>query len=102
MPKRTRFILFLIAISPALEAREPDLSLSNDLFDGQQPVETQKAGRSTWFGIGYESRREHADRANFEDNALRGSVFSGSGGGFSSSGGGAAPAAAGGGGGGRR
>jgi hypothetical protein len=76
MPKRIIFISLLIAFFPGIEAREPDLSLSNHQFDREQPVEKQKAGRSTWFGIGYESRREQAERATFEDNAMRESVFS--------------------------
>lgn len=97
MPKYIPCILLLIAIAPGLEARQPDLALPNELFDRQQPVEKEEAGHSTWFGIGYESRREHADRANFEDNALRRSVFSGSGDRSPSSAGGAGPAAAGGG-----
>jgi len=84
MPKYVLTILLLIAILPGLEAREPDISGSNGLFDRQQPVEKEQAGRPTWFGIGYESRREHADRGNFEDNALRNSVFSADGGSGSS------------------
>jgi uncharacterized membrane protein len=102
MSKRIRFMLLLIALSPVLEAREPDLSLPNGQFDRQQPMEKQKADRSTWFGIGYESRREQTERENFEDSAMRRSVFSGGGGGFSSSGGGGVSPPAGGGGGGRR
>jgi hypothetical protein len=89
MPKSIHFILLLIALSPGLEALEPDLSLPNGQFDGQQPVEKQKTGPATWFGIGYESRREQTERANFEDNAMLQSVFSGGGGGFPSDAGGA-------------
>jgi hypothetical protein len=95
MTKYILFILLLIAIAPGLEARQPDLALPNELFDRQQPVENEEAGHSTWFGIGYESRREHADRAGFEHDAMRRSVFSGGGGRSPSPAGGAAPAAAG-------
>ncbi len=80
MSKRIHFILLMIVLAPGIEAREPDLSLSNSQFDGQQPVDKQHAERSTWFGIGYESRREQTDRANFEDSAMRNSVFSSNGG----------------------
>lgn len=79
MSKRTGFILLLILLSPGLEAREPDLSLQNDQFGSEPPVEKQNAGQSTWFGIGYELRKEHAERENFEDSSMRESVFSWSG-----------------------
>ena len=98
MPRRIHYILLLIAMTPGLEAREPDLSLPNGQFDGQQPVAKQKAGPATWFGIGYESRREQTERENFEDNTMRQSVFSGGGGEFSSPAGIISPAATGGGG----
>ncbi len=75
MSKRIQFILLIIVLAPGPEAREPDLSLSNGQFDGQESVEQQDTAR-TWFGIGYESRREQTERANFEDNAMRESVFS--------------------------
>ena len=75
MSKRIHFILLMIVLAPGIEAREPDLSLSNSQFDGQVHVKQQESAQ-TWFGIGYESRREHTERANFEDNAMRESVFS--------------------------
>ncbi len=90
MLQYTSFILMLVAIPPGYASQDLDLSLPGSNVGGQLFAENEGAGRATWFGMGYESRREKAERTRFEDNAMRESVFSGSGGSLS------APASAGG------